>query len=141
MLQGAYKPNKKKDNKMYFINTNKTIKEVRNFNQTFRLTQSDPLYPQFKEGVNDTDEGVFVCAIISQVIEITAHNDMLYINECQKVGKVYTPSTLIISKECLVDNFYIISNAKQILKDLGDFSPMAVLNVAQKLSKIAFEEA
>jgi hypothetical protein len=136
MLQGAYKPNKKKDNKMYFIDTNKTIKEVRNFNQTIRLSPSDSLYPLFKEGVNDTDEGIFICTFVKQVIEITAHNDVLYINECQKVGKVYTPSTLIISKECLVDNFYIISNAKQILKDLGDFSPMAVLNVATKLSQI-----
>jgi hypothetical protein len=141
VLLGVYKSNKKKGNSMYFINTNKTIKEVRNFNHTLRLTQSDPLYSQFKEGVNDTDEGLFICAIISQVIEITAHNDVLYVSECQKGGKVYTPSTLIISKECLVDNFYIIQNAKQILADLGDFSPMNVLQVAQKLSKITFEEA
>lgn len=126
---------------MYFINTNKTTKEVRNFNQTFRLTQSDPLYPHFKEGVNDTDEGVFVCAIIKQVIEITAHNGVLYINECQKINKVYTPSNLIISKPCEVDNLYIIENAKQILADLKDFSPMSVLKVAQKLSQIEFEEA
>ena len=126
---------------MYFINTDKTIKEVRNFNQTLRLAQTDPLYNSFKEGVNDTEEGIFICTIIQRAVEITAHNDVLYVSECQKKGKVYTPSTLIIKKECLVDNFYIIHNAKQILKDLGDFSPMNILKVAQKLSKIVFEEA
>ena len=126
---------------MYFINTNKTIKEVRNFNSTIRIAQTDPLFSQFKEGVNDTDEGIFICTIIKQVIEIVAHNDVLYVSECQKVGKVYTPPTLIIKKECLVDNFYIVSNSKQILKDLGNFSPMNVLQVAQKLSNIVFEEA
>ena len=126
---------------MYFINTNKTIKELRNFNSTIRIAQTDPLFSQFKEGVNDTDEGIFICTVIKQVIEITAHNDVLYVSECQKVGKVYTPSTLIIKKECLVDNFYIAHNAKQILKDLGDFSPMDILRVSQKLSQIVFEEA
>ena len=64
---------------MYFINTNKTIKEVRNFNSTIRIAQTDPLYNSFQEGVNDTEEGIFVCAIINQVVEITAHNDVLYI--------------------------------------------------------------
>ena len=126
---------------MYFINTDKTIKEVRNFNQTLRLAQTDPLYNSFKEGVNDTEEGIFICTIIQPTLEITAHNDVLYVSECQKVGKVYTHSTLIIKKECLIDNFYITYNAKQILKDLGDFSPMNILKVAQKLSKIQLEEA
>ena len=126
---------------MYFINTNKTIKEVRNFNQNIRIAQTDPLFSQFKEGVNDTEEGIFICTILTQAVEITAHNDVLYVSESQKVGKVYTPSTLIIRKECVVDNFYIISNANEILKDLGDFSPIEILKVAQKLSRVVFEEA
>jgi len=121
---------------MYFINPLKTIKEVRNFDQTIRLSPSDSLYPLFKEGVNDTDEGTFICIFVKQVIEITAHNDVLYINECQKRGEVYTPPEHIISKECLVDNPYIIKHTQQILIDLGDFSPLNILNVATKLSQI-----
>lgn len=126
---------------MYFIDTNKTIKEIRNFNQTIRIAQTDSLYDKFKEGVNDTEEGIFICTVIQTAVEITAHNDVLYVAECQKRGKVYTPSTLIIKKDCLVDNFYIAHNAKQILADLGDFSPLEILRVAQKLSQIVFEEA
>jgi hypothetical protein len=130
----------KKETQMYFTDNKATFKEVRNSSKTLIISQTDPLYDKFKEGVNDTDEGMFICTIIKQVIEITAHNDRLYISEFQKRGKLYTPSTHIITKSCVVDNFYIVKNAKQILKDLGNFSPLAVLNVANKLATIECDE-